>query len=450
MTFRARLVIASTAAVAIAVLLACSTAWVVARNSLVSSVDDTLIQTASSMLNRGSIEGADANGAVTQVSTADGRIWANSQNVTLPVEGVVRAVSAGKRGATYVTVTANHVVFRELIVPLPAGQILGSQVQREQIQIPTSSALQLAVPLVGVNRQLRHLEVALLFIAALGVLIAVLLGFMVARTAIRPLDQVTEEIEEIADTTDLSRRLDEGGPDELGRLRRTFNRMLGALSYSQDQQRQLVLDASHELRTPLTSLRTNTEVLRRVDELDPETRTQLLDDVLSQLTELTTLVGDLTELARGERHVEPSQRFRLDQLVDDLVAVASTHGRTRGLEIDADLKECWVIAHRERVSRAIGNLLNNAIKWSPEEGTIEVTVDAGAVIVRDHGPGIAPEDLPKVFNRFYRAPSARSMPGSGLGLAIVAQVATEEGGTVSASQAPGGGALLRFEIPAVQ
>jgi two-component system sensor histidine kinase MprB len=190
-------------------------------------------------------------------------------------------------------------------------------------------------------------------------------------------------------------------------------------------------------------------VLRRVDELDPTTRNQLLDDVLTQLTELTTLVGDLAELARGERQTTRHERFRLDQLVDDLVAVGSTHGRTRGLEIEADLHECWVFAHRERVSRAVGNLLNNAIKWSPEDGIIDVGVSDGVVTVRDRGPGIADADLPKIFDRFYRSPAARALPGSGLGLAIVAQVATEEGGTVSASNAPGGGALLRFELPTV-
>ena len=280
-------------------------------------------------------------------------------------------------------------------------------------------------------------------------MIAVLLGLVVARTALRPLNAISDSVEDIAETTDLSQRLEEGRADELGRLRRAFNRLFAAVERSEDQQRQLVLDASHELRTPLTSLRTNTEVLKRVDELDPDTRAQLLDDVLTQLTELTTLVGDLAELARGEHQVEPPTRFRLDQLVDDLVAVDATHARTRSIEIVANLDACWVKARRDRLARAIGNLIDNAIKWSPDGGEIEVTVADGVVEVRDHGPGIATEDLPKIFDRFYRSPEARAMPGSGLGLAIVSQVVAEEGGSVAAQQAEGGGALLRLELPTV-
>ena len=171
--------------------------------------------------------------------------------------------------------------------------------------------------------------------------------------------------------------------------------------------------------------------------------------MLTQIGELTTLIRDLTELARGESQVAPATRFRLDELVDELVAIDATHGRTRSIEITSDLAECWVNAHRERLSRAIGNLLDNAIKWSPDGGTVHVTVEAGVITVADQGPGVAPEDMPKIFDRFYRAPAARSLPGSGLGLAIVAQVASEEGGSVAVAAADGGGTLMRLEIPTV-
>jgi two-component system sensor histidine kinase MprB len=446
-TLRARLVIAATVAVAVAVLFASSVAWIVARNSLVSSVDDTLYQTAGNALAQGRVDADVANGALLQLTSASGVIIERSQGVILPVGPRVTGVAQGTRPATYATIVISGQALREIIVPVPVNTQVGTPpdvaLTRQQ------TALQLAVPLSGVNQQLRHLELWLLLIAALGVLVAVGLGFLVARTALRPLDKVTEEIEEVAESTDLTRRLDEGGRDELGRLRRTFNRMLSALHRSQEQQLQLVLDASHELRTPLTSLKTNTEVLRRVDELDPETRTQLLDDVVTQLDELTTLVGDLAELARGERHASPPERFRLDQVVDDLVSIGATHGRTRDLEIEAELSECWVVARPERVGLALGNLINNAIKWSPEGGVIKVSCQDGVVIVRDHGSGIAEKDLPKIFDRFYRSREARSMPGSGLGLAIVAQVAAEEGGTVSASNDPSGGAVLRFALPAL-
>ncbi len=448
MTFRVRLVLAATAAVTIAVLLACAAAWVVARNSLLRSVDDTLYQSSQLTINRATIATNQSNGAYTQVTGASGTVLLTTANPALPINALVRSYAEGKEeGYSYVTIEYQGVVLREMISPLQPGQQIGTG--QGTGFLPETAALQLAQPLTGVNQQLRQLGGTLLFVAAGGVLIAILLGLLVAQTVIRPLNRVTDAIEDLAETTDLSRRLDEGGSDELGRLRSVFNRLLSALERSNNQQQQLVMDASHELRTPLTSLRTNTEVLRRVDELDPLTRNQLLDDVLTQLTELTNLVGDLSELARGEPEATPPSRFRLDQLVDDLVNVASTYGRTRNVEIELDATESWVFAQRDRVGRAIGNLINNAIKWSPEGGTISVRVLDGSVSVEDEGPGIAEEDLPKIFDRFYRAPSARSLPGSGLGLSIVAQVAANEKGHVEAGKGQTGGALLKFSIPSV-
>ena len=447
MTFKTRLVLASAIAVAIAVLLASAGALVVARNALTASTDTTLQNAAETLLSRPFVDTNDRTGAIEQIVSNNGTILVASPAGELPVNDDVKEVAAGHQTTLYQNVEIDKAPFRELAVTLPVGTAIGgggnSQILSE------TGALQLFVPLSGVNSQLTHLLFTLLAIAAIGVLIAVLLGLVVARTALRPLNAISDSVEDIAETTDLSQRLEEGRADELGRLRRAFNRLFAAVERSEDQQRQLVLDASHELRTPLTSLRTNTEVLKRVDELDPDTRAQLLDDVLTQLTELTTLVGDLAELARGEHQVEPPTRFRLDQLVDDLVAVDATHARTRSIEIVADLDACWVKARRDRLARAIGNLIDNAIKWSPDGGEIEVTVADGVVEVRDHGPGIATEDLPKIFDRFYRSPEARAMPGSGLGLAIVSQVVAEEGGSVAAQQAEGGGALLRLELPTV-
>ena len=447
MTFKTRLVLASAIAVAIAVLLASAGALVVARNALTASTDTTLQNAAETLLSRPFVDTNDRTGAIEQIVSNNGTILVASPAGELPVNDDVKEVAAGRQTTLYQNVEIDKAPFRELAVTLPVGTAIGgggnSQILSE------TGALQLFVPLSGVNSQLTHLLFTLLAIAAIGVLIAVLLGLVVARTALRPLNAISDSVEDIAETTDLSQRLEEGRADELGRLRRAFNRLFAAVERSEDQQRQLVLDASHELRTPLTSLRTNTEVLKRVDELDPDTRAQLLDDVLTQLTELTTLVGDLAELARGEHQVEPPTRFRLDQLVDDLVAVDATHARTRSIEIVADLDACWVKARRDRLARAIGNLIDNAIKWSPDGGEIEVTVADGVVEVRDHGPGIATEDLPKIFDRFYRSPEARAMPGSGLGLAIVSQVVAEEGGSVAAQQAEGGGALLRLELPTV-
>ena len=253
----------------------------------------------------------------------------------------------------------------------------------------------------------------------------------------------------MAETTDVSRRLSPGGPDELGRLRRTFNRLLEALESSRRAQSQLVLDASHELRTPLTSLRTNLEVIRRVDELSVEDRSVLVDDVLVQLQELTDLVGDLAELARGDQEPAPREPLRLDLLVRDAVAVQNTHGRTKDVTFELDAEPCWVEGHADRLSRAVGNLLDNARKWSPPGQAVSVECRDGSGGGARPRPGIAEADLPHIFDRFYRSPAARGLPGSGLGLAIVAQVVKAEGGTITAENDAAGGARMSLRLPTV-
>jgi two-component system sensor histidine kinase MprB len=286
-------------------------------------------------------------------------------------------------------------------------------------------------------------------VALVGIHLAVVLGWLVARTALVPLNSLTDTVEHVAETTDVTRRLSPGGPDELGRLRRTFNRLLEALESSRRAQSQLVLDASHELRTPLTSLRTNLEVIRRVDELSVEDRSVLVDDVLVQLQELSDLVGDLAELARGDQEPSPREPLRLDLLVQDAVAVQNTHGRSKDVKFELHAEPCWVEGHADRLARAVGNLLDNARKWSPPGQTVSVECRDGVVVVRDRGPGVAEEDLPHIFDRFYRSPAARGLPGSGLGLAIVAQVVRVEGGTILAENDPDGGARMSMHLPTV-
>ncbi|HEV8296919.1 MAG TPA: HAMP domain-containing sensor histidine kinase, partial [Acidimicrobiales bacterium] len=230
-------------------------------------------------------------------------------------------------------------------------------------------------------------------------------------------------------------------------LATSFNAMLGELDASVNRQRQLVADASHELRTPLASLRTNIEVLQRADRLDPEDRRQLLSDVNAQLEELTVLVRDVMDLARGDEQQDPPEPVALDRLVAQVVERARRHRPT--LTIDLATEPCTVIGVASRLDRAVANLVDNAAKWSAPGSTVNVVVRDGAVIVRDHGPGFNAEDLPHVFDRFYRAANARGLPGSGLGLAIVRQVADAHHGTVTASNAPDGGALLELRIPVV-
>jgi two-component system, OmpR family, sensor histidine kinase MprB len=331
---------------------------------------------------------------------------------------------------------------RELVEHLPAGTLVDGEPLAE------GGALQIAT-LLNANSELTKLALLLGAVALAGVALAVVLGLLVARTALVPLNSLTDSVEDVAETTDVSQRLSPGGPDELGRLRRAFNRLLEALDSSRRAQSQLVLDASHELRTPLTSLRTNLEVIRRVDELSPEDRSVLVDDVLVQLQELTDIVGDLAELARGDREPVSRELLRLDLLVGDAVAVQNTHGRAKEVTFSLDAAPCCVEGHADRLSRAVGNLLDNARKWSPPGLAVSVCCREGEVVVHDQGPGIADEDLPHIFDRFYRSPRARGLPGSGLGLAIVAQVVKAEGGSVVAENDPAGGARMTLRLPVV-
>jgi len=454
---------AATIAVLLAVLLGSISAYVVAHNSLVGSIDVTLGQQAHSLSDPVNSQGdrvipvlpngcTSSAGQCLQVVYPGGQVNPGDKQV-LPIPSRVTSVAAaqGTGSAQYFSTTAkiNGTVtaIREVIVPLGAGYLYHGNNNIQQMN--NGGALQWTAPLTGVNQELGHLAIVLWIIAFLGVALAILLGLAVGRAVLGPLNSLTFTIEELAESTDVSRRLDPGGMDELGRLRRAFNRLLAALDSSRDSQRQLVLDASHELRTPLTSLRTNMEVARRMDELEPAEREVLIGDVLTQLDELTTVVADLAELARGEQPPLTTEPVALHEVVEEAVSVATTHGRSRSVTFAAFVAPTWVMGSRSRIERAVGNLLDNALKWSPDGGSVEISCSGGTVIVRDHGPGIEDADLEHLFDRFYRATNARGLPGSGLGLAIVAQVAREEGGSVAAQQAPGGGALFRFTLPEI-
>ncbi len=441
MSFRTRLVLAAAVAVVIAVLAASAASYFAARNSLLGSVDGTLAATATGIITHGGTVGGAANGVDDQWVDPAGAIIGRG-DLTLPVSSAVRAVAAGHQHDYYDTITLNGQDYRELVRSVGSVRVVSGNVY-----YLTTAALQVVLPLTSVNRQLSSLGLTLTLVALGGIALALILAWLVGRTALVPLNDLTSSVEEVAETTDVSKRLDPGGADELGRLRRAFNHLLSALERSRESQRQLVLDAGHELRTPLTSLRTNLEVVRRLDELSPDEREVLVDDVLTQLEELTTLVGDLSQLARGEQRQAPSAPLRLDRLVEDAVAVATTHARPRDVRFSLRTEPVWVDGQREGLTRAVGNLLDNALKWSPDGAEVEVYCLGGAVTVRDHGPGIAPDDLPHIFDRFYRAPAARALPGSGLGLAIVAQVAEAEGGAVTASNADDGGAVLQLTLP---
>jgi two-component system sensor histidine kinase MprB len=272
-----------------------------------------------------------------------------------------------------------------------------------------------------------------------GIAIAALLGALVARTALTPIVRFTRRTEALSGSLDTSQRVEVRGRDELARLASSFNATLDALERSAQAQRQLVADASHELRTPIASLRANIQILGDAERLPAEEQENLRRDIVEELDELTSLVSDVVELARGSGMVAVREEVRLDEIAE--AAVERT--RRRGeLRFDLELEPTVVRGDPDRIARAVSNLLDNARKWSPSGGVVEVVLRDGVLTVRDHGPGFDVGDLPKVFERFYRAEQARKLPGSGLGLAIVRQAAEAHGGYARAENAEGGGARL--------
>jgi two-component system, OmpR family, sensor histidine kinase MprB len=312
----------------------------------------------------------------------------------------------------------------------------------------------IAQRLDATQQVLTKLGVALPVVGGLGVLVAAFAGVAIARAGLRPVDRLTAATERVAATGDL-RPIPVEGSDELARLTASFNEMLGALAASQEQQRRLVADAGHELRTPLTSMRTNLELLAAASRpgaptLPESERAELLDDVQAQVAELSTLVGDLVELAREDAPMVVHEPLELTDVV--MRAMERARRRAGDVVFDPELVPWTLIGDATALERAVLNLLDNAAKWSPPGGRVRVQMrplDDWSVVleVADAGPGIAEEDLPRVFDRFYRAATSRTMPGSGLGLAIVRQVAIRHGGAVWAGRAPEGGALLAMRLP---
>jgi two-component system sensor histidine kinase MprB len=318
--------------------------------------------------------------------------------------------------------------------------VKGTQLRVLTIGTGTRGAVMIARPLTEVEHELSHLLLILALIGAGGIVLAALLGTLVARTALAPIARFTRSTETLTGNLDLSRRLEARGRDELGRLAESFNATLDALERSVAAQRQLIADASHELRTPMSSLRANVQTLGEADRLPVHEQESLREDIVAELDELTALVGDVVELARGAAPEGAAEDVRVDELVESAVGAARRRGDVR---FELQLEPTLVRGQADRIARAISNLVDNARKWSPAGGKVEIRLADGVLTVRDHGPGFADEDLPLVFDRFYRARDARALPGSGLGLAIVRQAAEACGGFAEAGNAPGNGALLR-------
>ncbi len=445
MSLKARLVFVAAIAVAVVVVSASAIVYVLVRGELRGQVDERLRSQgarAAEVFNPAysaatsqpgvftifsGVGGFSGPGYYQAVDTA-GDVYQPTDAVDLPVTTRVRSVANGSATAFYSDATVNDEHIRILTQPASTS----------------GYAVQVVASLADVDHELARIKLWLALVALGGVAIAAGAGFLVARATLRPVVELSEAAERVRTTRDLSERIEVDGSDELSRLAETFNAMLASLDEAAQRQRQLVQDASHELRTPLTSLRTNIEVLAGGNELPPDDREQLLRDVIDQLGEMTELVSELTELARGEELAASLEEVRLDLVTEE--AIRRTTRNHPEVTVSAELDPTVVTGTPAALERAITNLLDNAAKWSPRGGTIEVRLTGAELTVRDHGPGIPADDRPHVFERFYRATSARSMPGSGLGLAIVEQVAHAHGGSVDAEEPPGGGTLMRFRV----
>ena len=437
MTFRTRLALAAAAAVALAVVLASVAVYFVVREELRGQVDEALQDRAADIRGIAPREDFDVPapiiggpGGYVQAVRADGfTLRPREARIPLPVTDQVIQVAAGQADGFFTDETVEGTHVRVLTFPARGGW-----------------ALQIPRPLTEVDRTLDRVRTFLIAIALAGIGAAAFFGLIVSRAALAPVRRLTEAAENVTATGDLSERIEVSGHDELSRLASRFNTMLAALEASARAQRQLVADASHELRTPITSLRTNIEVLAGKRRLSAADREPLLRDVVEQLDEMTTLIAELMELAHGDHQPGHAEDVRLDLLAES--AVERARRNRPGIEFRTDVEETVVNGVPANLERAIGNLVDNAAKWSPPDGTVEVVVRDGEVTVRDHGPGIEDADRPYVFDRFYRSDSARGMPGSGLGLAIVRQVAEAHGGTVNAERPEDGGTLMRFRTRA--
>jgi two-component system, OmpR family, sensor histidine kinase MprB len=371
-----------------------------------------------------------------QLSRPNGQVLRSEEKgVLIPMTAATRAVAEGKRNASFSDQTIAGTPVRVLAVPAAGGGVL-----------------QVALPLTDVDSTLRHLKLVLALVCLGGIALATALGLLVSRAALIPVRRLMGATERVARTQDLGHRIEAGEEDELGRLAASFNTMLAALERSRLAQRQLVSDASHELRTPLTSAQANLDALAMGERLPTRERVRVIAAAQAQLQELTVLVGDLVDLSKTEIEEVEVEDVRLDLAVAGALERARLHGvggHSSTFVLDAE--PCLVRAAPARLDRAISNLLDNACKWNPPTADpIEARVRDGRLEVRDHGPGISAEDLPRVFDRFYRSPEARGRPGSGLGLAIVRQAAEAHGGSVHAANDPSGGARLTLELPQLE
>jgi two-component system, OmpR family, sensor histidine kinase MprB len=346
----------------------------------------------------------------------------------LSVSARVLAVARGKSGSFFTTARVKGVHAEVLTVADTHG----------------GEAVQIALPLTEVDSVLHGLLLPYGLLVGGGVLLGLLLAAALSRSALAPIERFLQTTESMDVDQEHPGRLEESGASELRRLAASFNRTLDALERSIEAQRSLVADASHELRTPIAALRSNIQIFLESHRLPLAERIELQRSIITELDELTEVIADVMELARGATPTDQREPVELDVLVSE--AVERAQRRTPGLRFELDLQPTVIDAAVEQVARAVGNVIENACKWSPPDGTIVVQLSDGTVSVRDHGPGFHKQDLEHAFDRFYRAEDARRLPGSGLGLAIVKQTADAHHGKAVATNAPGGGALVQVSF----
>jgi two-component system sensor histidine kinase MprB len=436
MTLVRRLILMTSLAIGGVTVLICAFSYVLVRHEVYGRLDKALVARATVLAPAVRFGKATSLPIVVTpgeyVQTVDrlGRALRPPQQAAdLPASARERAVATGTHPAFFTTQTLD-----------------GERVRMLTTQIAPGVALEVARSLQDEDATLNRLRLVFLLLGAGGLLIAVVLGTWIAESALAPVRRLTRAAKEIEATRNLAVRLEEHGSDEVAQLSASFNAMLAALERSIAAQRQLVADASHEFRTPITSMRANVELLARAKDLDPRERTEILRSVIDELDELAALVSDVIELARDpEAHVQ----LREVQL-EEIVATGLERARRRAphVRFEATLEPFVLQGDPDALLRCVTNLLDNAAKWSPEGGVVEVELHDGELRVRDHGPGISEDELPLVFERFYRTPAARSQPGSGLGLAIVRHVATAHGGRAGVATPAGGGAEFRVTFSA--
>ncbi|MEN8113156.1 MAG: HAMP domain-containing sensor histidine kinase [Actinomycetota bacterium] len=441
MKLRARIALVAAVAVAVAVLLISTAAYFAARNELRGEVDESLIQRAERiqrMIGEAALK--DPFGSMARPLPIFGGGGPDFDTVyyqlTLPTGDVLTPPDQEPLSAVPADQDVDEPVLSD-------ESISGVHIRMVTFGTDDLGTIQIARPLTEVDATLAGLAIALSVFGLVGILLAAGAGLLVARSALKPIDELAEAAEHVAETQDLGARIDIETNDEVGRLAGRFNDMLAALEESRAEQRRLVRDAGHELRTPITALRTNIELLGLGYEMTDEQRTELIEAAEAEVKDLSVLVGEVIDLASDRYTEDPIEDLRLDEIAESSIGRAD---RRTGVEIVLHGEPSSVRGRRAALARAVDNLLDNAVKWSPADGTIEVSVAGGRMAVRDHGPGIDEDDRGRIFDRFYRSPSARSMPGSGLGLSIVQQIVDAHGGTVFVEPADGGGAVVGFVL----